>query len=301
MEADEELKLATLEEKHANGLLSEQDYQEQLYNVVQQGLEKRLQLLIDAGQGESLEAKKLQTALKKGESDRITETKKMELSYLKFKQDSAKEGRALLADSLSFLVDNLNKQSAAYVLFKAAMKTLHLAEIGLNLKSELSANAKNAAVDPRNALPGGSAIVGAELAIKNGLSIGRAVKVAAFAKGGNTAKPQELVSIASAAGLISGASGGSFAGGGPVESATLGLIGEAGPELVIPNWLYADPKQANLIGFLEAQIASKGNAFATGGSTTGASAVASPVGDDPSAQLLDVLERIARGQQEFRD
>lgn len=305
MEANEELELATLEEKRANGLISEQDYQEQLYNVVRQGLEKRLQLLVEAGQGESLEAKKLQTALKKGEADRITETKKMELGYLKFKQDSTKEGMALLADSLSFLVDNLNKQSAAYVLFKAAMKTLQLAEIGLNLEGELSANAKNAAIDPRNALPGGSAIVGAELAIKNGLSIGRAVlgavKVAAFAKGGNTAKPQELVSIASAAGLISGASGGSFAGGGPVEGATLGLIGEAGPELVIPNWLYADPKQANLMGFLEAQIASKGNAFAAGGSTTGASAVASPVGDDPSGQLLDVLERIARGQQEFRD
>jgi phage-related minor tail protein len=305
MEADEELEQATLEEKRANGLISEQEYQDQLYNLVRQGLEKRLQLLVDAGQGESVEAKKLQTALKKGEADRITETKKMELNYLKFKQDSTKEGMALMADSLSFLVDNLNKQSAAYVLFKAAMKTLQLAEIGLNLEGELSANAKNAAIDPRNALPGGSVIVGAELAIKNGMSIGRAVlgavKVAAFAKGGNTANPQELVSLASAAGLINGASGGSFAGGGPVEGATLGLIGEAGPELVIPNWMYADPKQANLMGFLEAQIANKGNAFATGGSTTGASAVASPTSDDAGGQLVELMQLFVKGQQEFRD
>jgi hypothetical protein len=66
--------------------------------------------------------------------------------------------------------------------------------------------------------------------------------------------------------------GSSFVGG-PVKQATIGLFGEAGAELVIPNWLYSDPKQANLMGFLEATIASRGNAFATGGSTTGVSGV----------------------------
>ena len=44
--------------------------------------------------------------------------------------------------------------------------------------------------------------------------------------------------------------------------------------MVIPNWMYVDPKQANFVGFPKAQIASKGSAFADGGSTTKASPVA---------------------------
>jgi phage-related minor tail protein len=306
MEADDALEAEMLENKRANGLLSEGDYQEQLYQLQRDGLAKRLQLLQDAGQGETAAAKKTQAALLKSESDRITSVKKMESDYQKFKQASTKEGMGLLDDSLTFLLDNLGKQTAAYQFFKAALKTLKLAEIGMNLESELSANSLNAAKDVRNALPGGSAMVATELIIKDGLAIGRAalgaVKIAAFAKGGLTTKPQELVSVAAQAGLISGASGGSFAGGGPVKKATLGLIGEAGAELVIPNWLYSDPKQANLMGFLEATIASKGNAFATGGSTTGASAVVAGTDLlDDGGQLVALVQQLVKSHEEFRD
>lgn len=59
---------------------------------------------------------------------------------------------------------------------------------------------------------------------------------------------------------------GSFARGGAVNSATVGLIGEQGPELVIPNWLYAAPQTANVMRALEAAIYTK--QFAVGGSTT---------------------------------
>lgn len=87
--------------------------------------------------------------------------------------------------------------------------------------------------------------------------------------------------------------------------ATIGLIGEAGAELVIPNWLYADPKQANLMGFVEAQTASKGTAFATGGSTTGASGlVASPAAadsPDDSGQLVALVQQLVKSHEEFRD
>ena len=55
------------------------------------------------------------------------------------------------------------------------------------------------------------------------------------------------------------------------------------------------------MGFLEAQIASRGNALATGSSTMGASTVACPADTDAGGQLLDVLERIVKGQQDFRD
>lgn len=298
--ADEEVEAAALEVKRANGLLSEQEYQDQLYELTRQGLEKRLALLVAAGQGESVEARKIQAALAKGQADHIAKGKKQEEDLQKFEQKMNLGKMELLKEGLQLVEDNLDKKSAAYQLFKAARKTAELAEIGINLAAELQNNSKAASENPLNGITAGAA--GAtQLVVTNGLSIARAagaaIKLAAFAKGGRTDKG-ELLTLDS---LVNGASGGSFVGGGPVDKATIGLIGEAGPELVIPNWLYADPKQANLMGFLEAQIASRGNAFATGGSTTGASAVASPVSDDPSGQLLDVLERIARGQQEFRD
>jgi len=312
MADDEAVDLEMLDNKRAWGLLSEQEYQESLFNLKRESLEKQLQLLVDAGKSESTEAKKIQAGLLKLDTDKITAQKKMEQDFVKFKQQMNVSYAGLLTDALGMVTDNLDKQSAAFVIFKAAMKTAQLAEIGMNVIAETSSNAKWAAADPRNALPGGSAIVGAELLLKNGLSIGRgalaAIKIAAFAKGGPTTDRVGEVLLGDVAGLLSGVSGGalapngSFATGGPVNQATLGLIGEAGAELVIPNWLYSDPKQANLMGFLEAQIASRGNAFADGGSTTKASTVAE-VGptDDPTNAMLDVLERIARGQQEFRD
>jgi hypothetical protein len=148
--------------------------------------------------------------------------------------------------------------------------------------------------------------------LKNGLSIGRgalaAIKIAAFEKGGKTTNRVSEVLLSDVAGMLSGVSGGSlapngsFATGGPVGQATLGLIGEAGAELVIPNWMYADPRQANLMGYLEAQIASRGNAFADGGSTTKVSAVVeTDPADDPTSQLVGLMQQLVRGQQEFRD
>ena len=302
IEADEAEDAAILENKRAAELLSEQDYQDQLYKLKKDALERQLELFVLAGKGEREAAKKTQTSLVKLETDRVASVKKAEQELQLFKQASTKEGMTLLSDSLSFLVDNLGKQTAAYQFFKAAQKTLQLAEIALNLEGELSLNAKAAAKTGVLLGPGAAAT---QLAISNALSIGRAVisgvKVAAFAKGGNTADPAELVSLASAAGLLSGASGGSFAPGGPVTGPTLGLIGEAGAELVIPNWLYSDPKQANLMGFLEAQIASRGNAFATGGSTTGASAVASPAAGDEAGAVVGLLQQLVQGQREFRE
>jgi hypothetical protein len=301
--AGDEEYAAYLENKVANGLMAEQAYQDALYEIKKTALENQLQLLVAGGKGETAEAARIRTALLQGETAHTLGVKKQEEDLKRFKRAMASEGRALLTDSLAFLVDNLDKQSQAYGIFKAAMKAMQLFEIGISLQAELAANHKWAADNPANAATAGFAGI-TQGAMLDVLSIGRATiaaaKVAAFADGGRTdagkAMPLEML-----ASLLSGRSGGSFAPGGPVTGPTLGLIGEAGAELVIPNWLYADPKQANLMGFLEAQIASRGGAFVKGGAT-GASPVTmeAPVGDAPVA-MLDVLERIAQGQVEFRE
>jgi TP901 family phage tail tape measure protein len=60
----------------------------------------------------------------------------------------------------------------------------------------------------------------------------------------------------------------SIAGGGSFSQPTMGLVGERGPEYVIPNYIYGDPKFANVIGALEAARTTR--QFGGGGSSTGA-------------------------------
>jgi hypothetical protein len=72
---------------------------------------------------------------------------------------------------------------------------------------------------------------------------------------------------------------------------------------VIPNWLFTDPKQANIMGYLEAQIASRGNAFVDGGRTVdrGSRVVAGASAATESSGVVALLERIAKGQEDFRE
>ena len=306
--ADEDVEKAALEAKRADGLVTEQQYQDQLYELTRDGLKKRLALLVAAGQGESGEAKKLQAALLKGEAEHTSKGKKLKQDELSFELKVAGQGASLLKEGLQLVEDHLDKKSAAYKAFKAARKAAEIAEIGINLAAEIQAIWKAASENPFNGITAGAAGT-AQGVLQTGLAVARAagasIKVAAFAAGGRTDGGRP-VALAPWAGLLSGASGGSlapggsFAGGGPVQQATVGLIGEAGAELVIPNWLYADPKQANLMGFLEAQIASRGNAFATGGSTTGSSPVVATEAAT-SGQLVELLQQLVKGQQEFRD
>jgi hypothetical protein len=304
--ADEEY-AAYLENKVARGLTSEMEYQEALYNLKKQALADQLALEIKMHGAETAEAKKTRAAILQVDTEHVKKEKALKQDQWEFDMKMGSSAAGLLKDGLQMVEDTLDKKSTAYRVFRAAQKTAALAELGINLAVEMAYNAKNAAeMGPILGVPA--------LTIMNGLSIGRAVlagiKIAAFAKGGRTDQLVSQVPIEALAGLLSGGSGGSmapkgsFASGGPVGSATIGLIGEAGAELVIPNWLYSDPKQANLMGFLEAQIASKGNAFATGGSTTGASAVvASPGADSPEdgGQLVALVQQLVKSHEEFRD
>lgn len=64
----------------------------------------------------------------------------------------------------------------------------------------------------------------------------------------------------------------SFKNGGKVNKASLGVIGERGPEWVAPNWMLKRPDTANIIAMLEATRQSK--QFAVGGHTQNNSGVA---------------------------
>jgi len=59
---------------------------------------------------------------------------------------------------------------------------------------------------------------------------------------------------------------GSFANGGAYSNASVGLIGEKGPELVVPSWIYTAPSMAGVMDVLETMISTK--QFAMGGATS---------------------------------
>ena len=309
--ADDELFLAGLAQRVELGLATEQEYQDKLYQLQQEGLAQRLQQLVDAGLGETAEAKKIQAELLNGQANYVARHKKQGTDLKNFELAIAGEKVGMLTDTLGFLVDNLDKQGKAFMLFKQALKAAQIAQIFVNLEGELSNNRVNATnpLNPLNLLPGGQALVAAELAVKNTIAYTQAglgaIRVAAFAKGGRTDQLANLVPPAMLAGLVGGASGGSFAGGGVVPGPQLGLIGEAGAELVIPNWLFTDPKQANLMGYLEAQIASRGNAFADGGrrAERGSGVVVGPDAGDAlsNGAVVELLQQLVRGHQEFRE
>ncbi|MBC6988578.1 hypothetical protein [Hymenobacter sp. BT491] len=302
-QADEEAQAAQIELAFANGLMAEQQYQDALFNLKQVALANQLALVKQMKGEESAEYKRISNQILANEAARIKKEKEQKQELRTFDMNTQKLGAQLLAEGLALVEDNLNKKSAAYQVFKAVRKAAELAEIGIGLQAELQANSLNAARNPLNAVPGGAALVATQLAIQNGMSIVRAVaagiKVAAFKEGGNTGQAKNIIDGRQMLSLLSGASGGSqapsgsFVGGGPVGKATIGLIGEAGPELVIPNWMYADPKQADLMGFLEAQIASKGNAFAAGGATVAGYSAANGASSADNS-IPDLLSQMVR-------
>lgn len=93
-----------------------------------------------------------------------------------------------------------------------------------------------------------------------------AIPVPEFAQGGPTNKVMGQSGQTYNATKI-----GTFAGGGVYRNASYGIIGEDGTELVIPNWLYSNPKMVDTMKFLEYAIANRSipmPQFADGGTTT---------------------------------
>jgi len=144
----------------------------------------------------------------------------------------------------------------------------HNADILKATADGIMATIKAFTIDPTGVLAG---IVGATNAILVAKLV--AQQMPEFAYGGST---------------VTGQSGrqyqaqniGSYAAGGVYSQPSYGIIGEAGPELVIPNYLYTAPGMANTMRMLESAIGMR--EFARGGSTGGS-------GNAGNAELLRMI------------
>jgi hypothetical protein len=169
------------------------------------------------------------------------------------------------------------------------LKGLALAEIGINLQKELSANAVTAAQNPLNGPTFGAAGI-AQLAALNTASAVRAaiagatVLIQKFKDGGLTmddaggSMPKGPAgSLMEVMNQYSPSVYNDFAGGmvygptlWPAGPGKANLAGEAGPEWVASNWMLADPVAGPLINSLEVYRKTKYLPFADGGFTVSA-------------------------------
>jgi TP901 family phage tail tape measure protein len=82
---------------------------------------------------------------------------------------------------------------------------------------------------------------------------------------------------------------GSIAKGGRYSRASLGIVGEEGAELVIPNWMYTHPKMVDTMGALESMIGSRQIQYAAGGPTTSTTGPVPSFGGVGEKQLVMML------------
>lgn len=147
--------------------------------------------------------------------------------------------------------------------YGAFLKALAIADVVVNLQSEISSNKKYAAADPINLIPGGEAIVAAKLLVKNikaGIGAGISIATIAaqkFEHGGYSAndaiREYNPTFTNSPKGYISR------------PTAWMNLAGEAGGEWIASNRLLRDPRTAPVIESLERFQRTGVQTFAAGG------------------------------------
>ncbi|MGI4762326.1 MAG: hypothetical protein ACRYF0_16570 [Janthinobacterium lividum] len=309
-EVDNKDAITALEDTHTLGLVSEQEYQDQLYFLQKQGLERRLALLVQAGQGETKEAASIRAAIGKVEGDYTKKKKTQEEDLAKFNMKMAAQGAHLLVEGLQQVEDMLDKKSAAYEAFKAARKAAELAELGINLAAEIQAIWKSASENPLNGVTGGTAGT-AQGVLLTGLAVARATaagaKILGFAEGGPTGGGRTMTRPDGGGmwDVMSQATGlGVSPGGKLLDAQGLEVAGIVHTnEYVIPEWMRQDPQVLQVEHWLEAR---RQRGFYEGGPTTAgdqrsAAADASAgelVGEASQAQLVRVLASLDQRLQQ---
>lgn len=168
--------------------------------------------------------------------------KQLELSNSALTQEQKEQINKTYDDKRRVLLNEQAKKEKELAIFRIAVETAVAAVSALK-------------EDPTGIL---SALV-----IAQGLAqtaVVAAKEVPQFAYGGNT-----MVKGSSDGKVYSAENIGSFSSGGAVNNSSVGLIGEKGAELVIPNWLYTMPSMVDTMSALEGMIYARN--FAGGGNT----------------------------------
>ncbi|MEH0154038.1 phage tail tape measure protein [Limibacter armeniacum] len=274
---EEEEKLV-LEEKFYNALATEEQHEMAMFDLKKKYLQERLKLLTDSGKAESIEAQRINNELLKLEKEKSDKSIENEKRTKAMKDGMQKDSFDLAKNMLGLGIELLGQDEEARKKHGQAIKAFSTAQTLIRGYEEVQAIwANSAQFGPFGYAMAITQTAAAALrtagAIKN-------INAKQFYDGGVTVLDQGQRKRA--------ANIGSFAGGGHIDSTSIGVIGERGPEWVAPNWMLNTPTYANIIGQLE-QARVRG--FAEGGATTTAppSTVAVAQSGNQTANQVDTF------------
>jgi len=263
-------------------VLSEQAYEDAVFAVRLAAYERELALIRQKVGAETAEYKKANADKLKDEADYKAKKKKLDDDMAKAEFVIQAFKKVLGQQELDFLAAALGKKSAIYKLALAAQKAAALAEIGIHLQTQIqeafTTRAKIQGMFPPVSIPLGIAYTA--LAIGGGVvNAGTAsAKIAGFRTGGRTSGGGGTA--LEVAGLQVAPNGQLLDGEG---YAVAGVVHEN--EYVIPEWMRADPKVAQMEQYLEAR---RLRGYAQGGATTQSSPA--PVGELAGADSGEVAQ-----------
>lgn len=278
---DQEMEMLLLENSLIGAVDAEMRKKDALLQIQREYAAEKLAILEAAGEGETAQALKLKNMI--GQIDQEIADERIT------NEERVKDAKQMLQDTqieaakefLALGIDLMNEESKARRAFVSAYKAIQIGQIIDGGVKEVQAIWENNAKNPMNALiPGfGAALSVAQtaLAVARTTAAVNRIRTAKYATGGLTGSGQVIDMMLDSSGtwrMPNGQSArnvGSFARGGHVNSASFGVIGEAGGEWVGPNWMMRSPKYANIFGYLEAERR-RATPFATGGMTAGAPA-----------------------------
>jgi hypothetical protein len=297
VEAEAQELIAQLELNLAQGVIDEQAFEDAIYTVKQAAAERELQLLREKSGVESAEYKKAVADRLAAEADYLTKKKKLDDDIVRFGKSVNAVKKVLHSEEVTFLMDNLDKQSGIYKAFKAARKAAEIADVGIKYASEMQSIAKAASENPFNGPTGGIAGA-AQFALYGGLATVRAgvavAKIAGFREGGNTGAGTgkglldlNRMQVAPDGKLLD-----------QDGFAVAGVVHEN--EYVIPEWMRADPKVVQVESWLEEK---RLRGYAQGGATSEGSPtpVGEVVGSSEVATLLREMLIVQQQQNERMD
>lgn len=266
---EEEMRQQKLEELFLTSMQSDFAKEQARLNLQKSFLQKRLAILNAAGLAETLQAQKLRTAVLKIDKQLADGKVENEKRTQQVKKELQEKGLDAARDILSAGLEVLGEETTARKVAATALKAFEIGRVIADGFGEIQGYWSKTGPIP---------FVGPALA--TGLSIAAAARTAVavkriaatkYAAGGGTGSGKVIGMVWNGSHYVqpSGVPAqwvGSYAQGGHVPGASLGVIGEEGREWVAPNWMIRQPKYANLIGYLESERL-RGRAFATGGST----------------------------------
>lgn len=298
--------------------------EEQLNNDLREIRRQQLEFqLIDLREG-STEALNIELELlalrKEAKDEELEEDRKRLEAAKKLEEERARLARIGLQgviDSTQGIVDAFGEQSKAGKAAIAIQKAATAAQIGINLKEQIS-NAITTGSEIAKTIPAGpilgtiytaGAIAGYTLQAGNLLA-----ELAGFERGGDTSSGGDRLYINDKGQIVNAnnltfegtsvSSVGAFAGGGGVNRPTLGLIGERGPEYVVPNRVLKTEEGQRHVYRLEEMRKNMISRFELGGFTSAESSQTRASTTDFSAtdrETVRLIQRLVKIERQLEE